>query len=114
VVAARPTGRRESADEASTRKRAEAEARNERNRQTRGTRAALASTESELAATEAELADLTARLGDPATYTDAALVRRLIEAHNAALDRTTTLGAERDRLAAELAVAEGTPTEAGG
>jgi ATP-binding cassette subfamily F protein 3 len=114
VVAARRTGRRESADEASSRKRAEAEARNERHRQTRETRAALASTESELAATESELAELTARLGDPATYTDAALVRRLIEAHNAALDRSTTLGAERDRLAAELAVTEGTPAEAGG
>jgi ATP-binding cassette subfamily F protein 3 len=114
VVATRRTGRRESADEASSRKRAEAEARNERHRQTRETRAALASTESELAATESELADLTARLGDPATYADATLVRRLIEAHNAALDRSATLCAERDRLAAELAVAERTPAEAGG
>ncbi|HET9498215.1 MAG TPA: ABC-F family ATP-binding cassette domain-containing protein [Candidatus Limnocylindria bacterium] len=101
-----PTPRRETADEATSRKRAEAEARNRRHRETRGTRAELDRTEAELAAAQSELADLTTRLGDPATYTDAALVRRLIEAHNAALDRSTALAAERDRLTAELATAE--------
>jgi ATP-binding cassette, subfamily F, member 3 len=101
-----PTPRRETADQAASRKREEAEARNRRHRETRGARADLDRTEAELAAAQSELADLTARLGDPATYTDAALVRRLIESHNAALDRSTALVAERDRLTAELATAE--------
>jgi hypothetical protein len=39
-------------------------------------------------------------------YADTAQVRRLIESHNQALDRSTTLTAERDRLAAELSTAE--------
>ncbi|RPH36741.1 MAG: ATP-binding cassette domain-containing protein [Chloroflexi bacterium] len=103
-----PAPRRETADEATSRKRAEAEARNRRHRETRGARAELDRVEAELAALESELADLTARLGDPATYTDAALVRRLIEAHNAALDRSASLTAERDRLSAELATVETT------
>jgi ATP-binding cassette, subfamily F, member 3 len=103
-----PAPRRETADEATSRKRAEAEARNRRHRETRGARAELDRTEAELAAAQSELADLTTRLGDPATYADAALVRRLIEAHNAALDRSTALAAERDRLTAELATAETT------
>jgi hypothetical protein len=89
-----------------SRKRAEAEARNARHRETRGARAELDRTQTELAAVESELADLTGRLGDPATYTDSALVRRLIDAHNAALDRSTALTADRDRLTAELATAE--------
>jgi hypothetical protein len=52
------------------------------------------------------LAGLTRRLGEPATYADAALVRRLIEEHNAALDRSTALTAERERLTEELAAVE--------
>ena len=54
-------------------------------------------------------AELTERLADPAIYTDAALVRDLIERHNAALDRSTGLAAERDRLAATLESAEAAP-----
>ena len=104
VVAAAP--RRESANEATARKRTEAEARNERHRRTRETRAALEQTQAELAATELELTDLTERLGEPATYADAALVRRLIEEHNAALDRSAALTARRDELTAELETAE--------
>jgi ATP-binding cassette subfamily F protein 3 len=98
--------RRETADQASGRKREEAETRNRRHRKTREARAALEKTRADLAATEAELADLTERLGDPTTYADAALVRRLIEDHNRALDRTATLTSERERLTAELETAE--------
>ncbi|HEV7200510.1 MAG TPA: ABC-F family ATP-binding cassette domain-containing protein [Candidatus Limnocylindria bacterium] len=98
--------RRETADQASGRKRTEAEARNRRHRETREARVALERTEADLAATEAALTDLTRRLGDPDTYADAALVRRLIDEHNQALDRTATLTAERDRLTAELETAE--------
>jgi ATP-binding cassette subfamily F protein 3 len=101
-----PAPRRETADEAAARRRAEAEARNRRHRETRGTRTALERTEAELAATAAALAELTERLADPSVYTDAALVRRLIADHNAALNRSSELSAERDRLAADLAAAE--------
>ncbi len=101
-----PAPRRETADQATTRKRTEAEARNQRHRQTREARAALERTVADLAATDAELTDLTGQLGDPQTYADAALVRRLIEDHNRALDRAAALTAERDRLAAELETAE--------
>ncbi|HEY7451080.1 MAG TPA: ATP-binding cassette domain-containing protein, partial [Candidatus Limnocylindria bacterium] len=104
VVAAAP--RRETADQAASRKRAEAEARNARHRETREARSALEKADAELAATQAELVQLTERLGDPATYADAALVRQLIEEHNQALDRVETLTAERERLAAELATAD--------
>jgi ATP-binding cassette subfamily F protein 3 len=104
VVAAR--SRRETTDEATARKRTEAEARNRRHRQTRDARAALERTESDLAATQAELTDLTQRLADPSVYADAALVRHLIETHNRALDRSAALAAERDRLAAELSTVE--------
>jgi hypothetical protein len=101
-----PAPRRETADEAASRRRAEAEARNRRHRETREARAALEKTESELAAVSAALAELTDRLADPSVYTDPALVRRLIADHNTALDRSAALTAERDRLTAELAAAE--------
>jgi ATP-binding cassette subfamily F protein 3 len=104
-----PAPRRESADEAATRRRSEAEARNRRHRETRDARAALERTDAELAATEAALTQLTERLADPSVYADAALVRRLIADHNAALDRSAELAAERDRLTAELSAAETTP-----
>ena len=101
-----PPPRRETATRATARKRAEAEARNERHRRTHETRTALDRADARLAATQAELTQVTEQLGDPATYADASLVRRLIEVHNAALERTETLTAERDRLAAELVAAE--------
>jgi len=104
VVATR--SRRETTDEATARKRTEAEARNRRHRLTRDARAALERTEADLAATQAELTDITERLADPSVYADPALVRRLIESHNQALDRSAGLVAERDRLAAELLTAE--------
>jgi ATP-binding cassette, subfamily F, member 3 len=104
VVAAAP--RRESANQTTARKRTEAVARNERHRRTREARAALEQTLAELAETEAELTALTGRLGEPATYADAALVRRLIEDHNAALDRSAALTSRRDELTAELETAE--------
>jgi ATP-binding cassette, subfamily F, member 3 len=104
-VVAGPT-RRETADQAMTRKRAEAEARNRRHRQTRDVRAALERTEADLAATQAELTDLSQRLADPSAYADPALVRRLVENHNQVLDRSAALTAERERLADELSTAE--------
>jgi ATP-binding cassette subfamily F protein 3 len=106
VVASRP--RRETADEATARKRAEAEARNRHHRATREGRAALERTEAELTATQAELTHLTQRLADPSVYADPALVRRLVAGHNQALDRSAALTSERDRLAAELSAAEAT------
>jgi ATP-binding cassette subfamily F protein 3 len=101
-----PAPRRESSSQATARKRAEAEARNARHRQTREARTALEQTDAELAATRAELTRLTEELGDPATYADPGRVRQLIEAHNQALDRSEALTAERDRLAAGLETAE--------
>jgi ATP-binding cassette subfamily F protein 3 len=101
-----PPPRRETATQATARKRAEAEARNERHRRTHETKTALDQADAQLAATQAELTQVTEQLGDPSTYADASLVRRLIEVHNAALERTEALTAERDRLAAELATAE--------
>lgn len=101
-----PTPRRESGSEAAVRKRAQAEARNRRHAESRQARAAAEQVEQDLAVTAAELAELSERLGDPASYHDPALIRDLIERHNRALDRSTALEAERDRLAAELAPAE--------
>jgi ATP-binding cassette subfamily F protein 3 len=101
-----PAPRRETASEATARRRAAAEARNRHHRATREARAALEQTESDLAAVSAALAELTERLADPSVYADAALVRRLVDEHNAALDQTAALSAERDRLAAELAEAD--------
>ena len=45
-------------------------------------------------------------LADPAIYADRRAVRELIDRHNAARDRSTTLAAEWARLAAELEAAE--------
>jgi ATP-binding cassette subfamily F protein 3 len=101
-----PAPRRETGSQASARKRAEAEARNRRHSESRQTRAAALQNEADLAANAAELADLTERLGDPANYHDPALIRDLIERHNRALDRSTTLQAEHERLALELATAD--------
>jgi hypothetical protein len=66
----------------------------------------LERTEADLVATQAELSELTQRLADPSVYADAGLVRRLVESHNKALDRSAALATERDRLTAELATAE--------
>ena len=105
VVAAAPAPR-ESARGSAERRRREAEERNARHRRTRDLRAALEVAEREAAAAERELADLTERLADPATYGDAALVRRLVDRHNELLDRQGTLVVERERLATDLAAAE--------
>ncbi|MGH2357112.1 MAG: hypothetical protein ACRDGJ_03740, partial [Candidatus Limnocylindria bacterium] len=60
---------------------------------------------------QAELVSLSQRLADPATYADAASVRQLVERHNALLDTTDALAAERLRLETELATAETAATE---
>jgi len=101
--AARP---RDSARGSAERRRREAEERNARHRRTRDLRAALEAADREATEAERELADLTERLADPATYADAALVRRLVDRHNELLDRQRTLVGERERLATDLAAAE--------
>ena len=102
-----PTSRaRETAADASARRRREAEERNRRYRHTRELREALARAERESAETDADLGHLSERLAEPAIYADGAAVRDLIDRHNAALDRTNRLAAERERLAAELERAE--------
>jgi ATP-binding cassette subfamily F protein 3 len=104
---------RESAREAAERKRREAEERNARHRRTRDLRDALRRAEQEVTATDTELAGVTERLADPSIYTDADLVRTLVERHNALRDRTDALASERERLAAELTAAEAEPVGAG-
>ncbi|HUF06306.1 MAG TPA: hypothetical protein VMP86_02835, partial [Candidatus Binatia bacterium] len=106
VVAAAPKPR-ESAKAAADRRRREADERNARHRRTRDLRAALAKAENDADAAERDLADLTDRLADPAIYADASLVRELVDRHNALRDGSDALAAERERLAAELAAAEG-------
>jgi ATP-binding cassette subfamily F protein 3 len=98
---------RETAKAAAERKRREAEERNARHRRTRELRGAVANAEAEAAATERELAELTQRLADPSIYADATLVKELVERHNTLRDRTDALAAERERLTAQLAAAEG-------
>jgi ATP-binding cassette subfamily F protein 3 len=97
---------RETAAEAAGRRRDEAEQRNRRYRRTRELRAALADVEAQATRTDAELAELSQRLADPATYEDAALVRDLIERHNAARERADRLATDWTRLAADLEQAE--------
>ena len=97
---------RESAKAAADRKRREAEERNARHRRTRELRSTVARTEAEAADTERELSELIERLADPSIYTDGALVRKLVERHNALRDRTETIGPELARLRAELEEAE--------
>jgi ATP-binding cassette, subfamily F, member 3 len=102
-----PTSRaRETAAEASARRRREAEGRNRRYRRTHELREALARLERDSAETDADLIHLSEQLADPAIYADGAVVRDLIERHNAALDRTARLAAERERLAGDLELAE--------
>ena len=97
---------RESAIEAASRKRAEAEARNRRYRRTRELRDALQRVEAEVGETDASLAEMSDRLADPATYADHHTFRDLIERHNAARDRADELASEWTRLSAELEAAE--------
>jgi ATP-binding cassette subfamily F protein 3 len=105
-VVAPESKQRESSREAAERKRREAEDRNARHRRTREIRASLATAEREADDVERELVAVTERLADPAVYTDATLVRELVERHNQLRDRGDALAGERARLAAELAAAE--------
>ncbi|HEU5325209.1 MAG TPA: ABC-F family ATP-binding cassette domain-containing protein [Candidatus Limnocylindria bacterium] len=104
---------RESAREAAERKRREAEERNARHRRTRDLRESLRRAEHEAREADAELTALTERLADPSIYADADLVRSLVERHNALRDRTDALASERERLSAELSVAEAEPVGGG-
>jgi ATP-binding cassette, subfamily F, member 3 len=97
---------RESAKAAADRKRREAEERNARHRRTRDLVHDLAAARAEAESVERELAELTERLADPGIYTDAALVRQLVDRHNTLRDRSAPVAAEVERLAAELAEAE--------
>jgi ATP-binding cassette subfamily F protein 3 len=97
---------RESAAQAAARRRAEAEERNRRYRRTRDLRQALSVLEADARTADAELAEAAERLADPTVYADAALVRELIERHNAARERADELAAEWTRLSTELEEAE--------
>ena len=105
-IEATPARPRESAIEATSRKRAEAEARNRRYRRTRDLRDALDKVEDQVRETDAALAEISQRLADPGTYADHHAFRELIEEHNAARDRSDQLATEWERLAAELEAAE--------
>jgi len=110
VAAPRP---RESASQTAARKRHEAEERNRRYRRTRDLRAALERVEADLRQADAEAAELVERLADPAVYADGERVRGLIARHNAARERSSSLGAERERIAGELDAAERIEAPAG-
>jgi ATP-binding cassette subfamily F protein 3 len=105
-VVAREAKPRESARQASDRRRREAEERNARHRRTRDLRRALSEVEAGATAAERELGEISERLADPALYADAAAVRELVERHNGLRDRVDALAAERERLTIELATAE--------
>jgi len=109
-IEAAPPRPRESAVEATARKRAEAEARNRRYRRTRDLRDALERVEAEAKATDLELAEMSGRLADPATYADHRAFRELIDDHNAARDRADHLAGEWERLSTELEEAEAEET----
>jgi ATP-binding cassette, subfamily F, member 3 len=101
---------RESATQATARKRSEAEQRNRRYRRTRELRAALERVEAAARTNDTELADVTQRLADPSVYADGEAVRQLIERHNAARDRGERLATEWTSLSAELEAAEAEST----
>jgi ATP-binding cassette subfamily F protein 3 len=105
---------RETAAEQARRKRDQAEERNRRYRRTRDLRSSLDRVEKQARDTERDLAEVTERLADASVYADPALVRELIERHNAALDRSSSLAAERERLSAELESAESASLAAAG
>jgi ATP-binding cassette subfamily F protein 3 len=111
VVASQPKVR-ESARDASDRRRREAEARNARHRRTRDLRMALADAVAALATADRDLAEVTERLADPKLYADASAVRDLVDRHNALRDRIDALGREHETLAAELEAAEDATTPA--
>jgi len=105
-VVARESKPRESARQASDRRRREAEERNARHRRTRDLRRALSEAEAGAMAAERELTELSERLADPLLYADASAVRELVDRHNELRDRVDALAADRQRLASELASAE--------
>ncbi|HTI28932.1 MAG TPA: ABC-F family ATP-binding cassette domain-containing protein [Methylomirabilota bacterium] len=109
-IEAAPPRPRESAVEATARKRAEAEARNRRYRRTRDLRDALERVEAEAKATDLELAEMSGRLADPATYADHRAFRELIDDHTAARDRADHLAGEWERQSTELEEAEAEET----
>jgi ATP-binding cassette, subfamily F, member 3 len=110
TTAPKPRG---SARDAAERKRREAEERNARHRRTRELRATLERIEVEAVEVERELVELTERLADPGVYSDASVVRELVERHNLLRDRAEMLGPERARLADELAADAATSTAGG-
>ncbi len=101
VVASAPKPR-ESAKAAADRKRREAEERNARHRRTRDLVRDLAAARADADSVERELAELSERLADPSIYTDATLVRELVDRHNTLRDRSEPAAREVARLTAEL------------
>ncbi len=106
-----PVRARQSARGEAERRRREAEARNARNGRTRELRAALERVTADAAEAEGEIVTLTERLADPAIYSDAALVRDLVDRHNSMRDRGDELARERARLEVELEAADGAAAE---
>ena len=62
---------------------------------------------------DAEAAELVERLADPSVYADGERVRGLIARHNAARERSSSLGSELERIAGELDAAERIEAPAG-
>jgi ATP-binding cassette subfamily F protein 3 len=88
------------------RKRAEAEARNERYRREKPLRDALARVEARIAGLEAEARQAREAMADPAIYQDFARARPLIEKKAAAERELTGLYGEWERVAAQLEATE--------
>jgi ATP-binding cassette subfamily F protein 3 len=84
------------------RKRAEAQARNERYRREKPLRDALAKVEVRIAALEATAKEAAEAMADPAIYQDFARARPLIEQKAAAERELSSLYGEWERVAGEL------------
>jgi ATP-binding cassette subfamily F protein 3 len=84
------------------RRRAEAEERNRRHRETKDLRAELESVEAALMAAEAEVADLDRLLADPELYADGQTVRETVSRHGLAKDRAERLLARWVQLSEAL------------
>ncbi|MCB0993811.1 MAG: ABC-F family ATP-binding cassette domain-containing protein [Acidimicrobiales bacterium] len=84
------------------RKRDEAEQRNSRHQKTRELRKELTKVERKWEKAEALVADLQARLGEPSTYDDAELAKKLVAEHDAAKDDAATLMSQWEELSTRI------------
>ena len=95
-----------SRDDATARKRSEAEVRNRRYQATKDLRGRLGDVEARLEAAESEERRLQARLADPEVYEDSARVRELVSAHRLAEDQVASLTEQWEALVDQLDAAE--------